>query len=43
MKTIGSGTYELRIKEYGNEYRIFYVAKFGDSIYVLHAFKNPCF
>ncbi|WP_119841341.1 type II toxin-antitoxin system RelE/ParE family toxin [Salinibacter ruber] len=40
MKTIGSGTYELRIKEYGNEYRIFYVAKFGDSIYVLHAFKK---
>lgn len=40
MKTIGSGTYEIRIKERGDEYRIFYVAKFGDSIYVLHAFQK---
>lgn len=40
MKTIGSGTYEIRIKERGNEYRVFYVAKFGDTIYVLHAFQK---
>ena len=40
MKTIGSGTYEIRIKESGNEYRVFYVAKFGDTIYVLHAFQK---
>ena len=40
MKTIGSGTYEIRIKESGNEYRVFYVAKFRDTIYVLHAFQK---
>ena len=34
MKTIGRGTYEIRIKESGNEYRVYYVAKFGDTIYV---------
>ena len=40
MKTVGTGTYEIRIKESGNEYRVFYVAKFGDTIYVLHAFQK---
>jgi len=40
MKTVGSGTYEIRIKESGDEYRVFYVAKFGDTIYVLHAFQK---
>lgn len=39
-KTIGSGTYEIRTKESGDEYRIFYVAKFGGTIYVLHAFQK---
>ena len=40
MKTVGSGTCEIRIKESGDEYRVFYVAKFGDTIYVLHAFQK---
>jgi phage-related protein len=40
MKTVGSGTYEIRIKESSGEYRVFYVAKFGDTIYVLHAFQK---
>lgn len=40
MKTVGSGTYEIRLKESGDEYRVFYVAKFGDTIYVLHAFQK---
>ena len=40
MKTVGAGTYEIRIKERGDEYRVFYVAKFGDTIYVLHAFQK---
>jgi len=40
MKTVGSGTYEIRIKESGDEYRVFYVAKFGDTVYVLHAFQK---
>ena len=40
MKTVGSGTYEVRITESGDEYRVFYVSKFGDTIYVLHAFQK---
>jgi phage-related protein len=31
------GTYELRIKA-DKQYRIFYIAKFEEAIYVLHAF-----
>jgi phage-related protein len=40
MKTIGSGTYEVRIKEHGDEFRVFYVTKFRNKIYVLHAFQK---
>ena len=34
MKTVVSGTYEIRIKESVDEYRVFYVAKMGDTVYV---------
>lgn len=37
MPTVGIGTYELRVKA-GIHYRVFYVAKFVEAIYVLHAF-----
>lgn len=37
MPTVGMGTYELRIKA-DKQYRVFYVAKFEEAIYVLHAF-----
>jgi phage-related protein len=40
MKTVRFGTYEICIKESGGEYRVFYMAKFGDTIYVLHAFQE---
>jgi phage-related protein len=37
MEIVGSGTKEIRIQvETG--YRVFYVAKFSEAIYVLHAF-----
>ncbi len=39
MGTVGTGVYELRIKTDKN-YRIFYVAKFEEAIYVLHAFAK---
>ena len=39
MKTIGQGVREIRIDEDG-AYRIIYVAKFEDAIYVLHAFPK---
>ena len=35
MKTVGSGTYEIRAKESGDECRGFYVAKFGDTVYFM--------
>ena len=37
MPTIGIGTYEIRIA-IKQAYRVFYVAKFDEAIYVLHAF-----
>lgn len=37
MSSVGHGVKEIRIHE-NNEYRILYVAKFEESIYVLHAF-----
>lgn len=39
MPAVGIGTYELRIKADKN-YRVFYIAKFEEAIYVLHAFSK---
>ncbi len=36
IKGVGKGIQEIRI-HLANEYRIFYVAKFKEAIYVLHA------
>lgn len=42
MPTVGQGVYEIRIKTGlpKEQYRVFYVAKFDDAIYVLHAFQK---
>ena len=37
MTAVGAGVKEIRIHT-DNEYRVMYVAKFADAIYVLHAF-----
>ena len=37
MPTVGAGAYEIRVRE-GKQYRVIYVAKFADAVYVLHAF-----
>src|SRR6185503_7379344 len=37
MNSVGKGAKEIRIHE-ENEYRVFYVAKFEESVYVLHSF-----
>ena len=37
IPAVGAGTYELRIRIRG-QYRVFYVAKSKEAIYVLHAF-----
>ena len=39
MLTVGAGAYEIRVKVLG-EWRVIYVAKFADAIYVLHAFQK---
>lgn len=39
MLTIGPGVREIRIRVLG-EWRVLYVAKFADAIYVLHAFQK---
>jgi len=39
MKSIGQGVREIRIQDEG-QYRVIYVAKFEDKVYVLHAFQK---
>ncbi|MHB1233776.1 MAG: type II toxin-antitoxin system RelE/ParE family toxin [Burkholderiales bacterium] len=36
---VGSGAYEIRVHVLG-EWRVIYVAKFADVVYVLHAFQK---
>ncbi len=40
MPTIGCGIREIRIRQSQDQYRVIYVAKFGDAVYVLHAFQK---
>lgn len=39
MQEIGAGVREIRIHVLG-EWRVLYVAKFADAIYILHAFQK---
>ncbi len=39
MATLGAGVYEIRIRM-GKQYRVFYVARFSESVYVLHVFTK---
>ena len=39
MASVGRGVYEIRIRT-RHEHRIFYVAKYAEAIYVLHAFEK---
>jgi phage-related protein len=39
MSTIGKGVQEIRIRT-ENAYRVFYVARFAEAIYVLHSFQK---
>ena len=40
MPTIGAGAMELRIWDEAGTFRVVYVAKFEDAVYVLHCFKK---
>jgi phage-related protein len=39
MTTVGAGVYEIRIHT-GLEHRVFYVAKYEEAVYVIHAFEK---
>jgi phage-related protein len=39
MSSVGAGVMEIRVHS-GGEFRLFYVAKFADAVYVLHAFQK---
>ncbi|RJG41719.1 type II toxin-antitoxin system RelE/ParE family toxin [Mesorhizobium sp. DCY119] len=40
MPTIGQGVQEIRIRDDGNAFRVIYVARFADAVYVLHCFQK---
>jgi phage-related protein len=40
MSSIGRGVREIRIRDRDGAFRVLYVAKFADAIYVLHCFQK---
>jgi phage-related protein len=39
MATVGTGVFEIRIHACG-EYRVLYVTRFPEAVYVIHAFQK---
>lgn len=39
MTDVGRGVYEIRIRT-GVEHRVFYIAKYEEAVYVVHAFEK---
>jgi phage-related protein len=40
MGTVGPGAYEIRVRDATGAFRVIYVAKLANAIYVLHAFQK---
>ena len=40
LNTVGLGVKEIRIRDASGAFRIIYVAKFADAVYVLHCFQK---
>lgn len=40
MNTVGQGVKEIRIRDATGAFRIIYVAKFSDAVFVLHCFQK---
>ena len=40
MATIGAGVQEIRVRSEDGAFRVIYVAKLGDAVYVLHCFQK---
>ncbi|MDL2406188.1 type II toxin-antitoxin system RelE/ParE family toxin [Rhizobium calliandrae] len=40
MATVGQGVREIRIRDDAGAFRVLYIAKIEDAVYVLHAFQK---
>lgn len=40
MKTVGRGVWEIKVQAADGQFRLFYLVKRGDGLYVLHAFRK---
>ena len=40
MNTVGRGVREIRIRDAAAAFRVLYLAKFDDAVYVLHCFQK---
>lgn len=40
FKTVGAGVREITISQEGDAFRVMYVAKFEEAVYVLHSFQK---
>ena len=40
MPAVGPGVQEIRVRDESGAYRVLYVAKFEEAVYVLHAFEK---
>jgi len=40
MKEVGQGVKEIRVRDSDGAFRVIYVAKFADAVYVIHCFQK---
>ena len=40
MPAVGAGACEIRVREESGAYRVIYVARYENAVYVLHAFQK---
>jgi hypothetical protein len=40
ISTLGQGVKEIRIRDAAGAFRVIYIAKFADAVYVLHCFQK---
>jgi phage-related protein len=40
LATIGKGVREIRIRDASDAFRVIYIAKFANAVYVLHCFQK---
>ena len=40
MPAVGNGVHEIRVRDESGAFRLMYVAKFPEAVYVLHVFQK---